>query len=564
MSGYNSNISSKERTLLYHSIERRDACDPVRRVTGHIRAGECVALLGPRRCGKHTLLHALANADIDGGVIAWSDSRVGTAWMRCNSRRVTAEHLDPSLTPRELLTYYALLYHTPSRHRPIQLVVLPILRDFCLLPTADVALCHQGHDVAWRLRLAVGVISGSRILWIDHTGHQRLTESERRHGLLCLFEFRNDERIFVCTLDEPNHNLLNRFDRCIILADGHQIYNGRPRNLHELYKFPSTNPHVGILYDWLAARDDSDATDDTRCNRRLDLQHASINHNHLGPYEHAAHLPIALTPPYECGCTSRHLVRGLTALAGLTYAKLCKRSFAYHLLCVVPWIGALFLIMLTVAAFADVHVHDPSLHLLGGQLILVAYATLLPPLSHAPLWRFDAIYSLQSPLLTTGWLVLSDLVVLSPALLTCLAWWRYFDLPLRSTETQHRLQSAVLSALLIRRLVVVSRRLLGFAAGTSRLGLFATGCCLTLAMGLYYLALPSNDPVLEERVLGGILASLVALSLPHSWFLAWNAESRATALSCRRSKLKENLECNSNWASRRLWDLSDEESQRLR
>ena len=556
MSGYNSHPSSKERTLLYHSIERRDACDPVQRVTGHFRAGECVALLGPRRCGKHTLLHALANADVDGGVIAWSDARVDTAWMRCNSRRVTAEHLDPSLTPRELLTYYALLYHTPSRHRPIQLVVLPILRDFCLLPTADVALCHQGDDVAWRLRLAVGVISGSRILWIDHTSHQRLTESELRHGLLCLFQFRNDERIFVCTLDEPNHNLLIQFDRCIILANGHQIFNGRPRNIHELFKFPSTNPHIGILYDWLAARDDSDATDDTRRNRRLDLQHASINHNHLGSYEHAANLPVALTPPYECGCTSRHLVRGPVALAGLTYAKLCKRSFAYHILCVVPWVAALFLMMLTGATFTNLQVHDPSLHLLGGQLILVAYAILLPPLSHAPLWRFDAIYSLQSPLLNTGWLVLSDLVVLTPAVLTYLAWWRYFEL--RSTNLHHQLKIAVFSALLIRRLVLISRRLLGGCV-TSRLGLFATGSCVTLVIGLYYLALPPNDPDLEECVLSGALTLLAALSLPHSLFLAWNAKSRLTAW--RRSK--RNLSCNSNWASRQLWDSSDEESLRL-
>jgi len=485
-------------------------------------------LLGHRRCGKHTLIHALGNADVDGGVIAWSNARVDAAWMRCNSRRVTAEHLDPSLTPRELLTYYALLYHTPSRHRPIQLVVLPILRNFCLLPTADVALCHQGHAVAWRLRLAVGVISGSRILWIDHTGHQRLTESERRHGLLCLFQFRNDERIFVCTLDEPNHNLLNRFDRCIILADGHQIYNGRPRNLHELYRFPSTNPHIGILYDWLAARDDSDATDDTRRNRRLDLQHASINHNHLGSYEDALSLPLAPVPPYECGCGRLH--SACSALVSITFYRIFKRPFLIQV------VSALAAAVLTVALPFVVGL-SPTPHaqapILCGQIFLLSYAVHLPPLTHVMLWRFDAIYSLRSPLLNIVWHLLTDFFLLTPALLLWIALWS------ESKQTTHNYDGlvAVLCALVLRQLVVVGRRIHpGF---TYRKLEIVIGYCILLGI-VYYSMFKRIPPSTESRRLVGSLVALLSLEFPHTWILAWNGESRLRCRvrlrPCRRGK----------------------------
>lgn len=544
MSGYNSNIASKERTLLFHSIERRDALDPVRCVTGHIRAGECVALLGPRRCGKHTLLHALANADVDDGTIAWSDNRVDTAWMRCNSRRVTEGHLDTSLTPRDLLTYYALLYHTPSRHRPIQLVVLPILRDFCLLPTADVALCRQGHDAAWRLRLAVGVISGARILWIDHTGHKGLTESERRHGLMCLFQYRTNERIFVCTLDEPNHSLLNQFDRCIILADGHQIYNGRPRNLHELFKFPSSNPHVGFLYDWLAARDDSDATDGTRQNRRLDLQHASINHNHLGSYEDALSLPMAKVPPYECGC-SRFQSRG-SALIGITFSRIFKRTFLTQVVC------ALAAAVLTVALPCALLSPTPNAlsPILCGQMFILSYAVHLPPLTHALLWRFDAIYELRSPLLNIVWHLLTELFLLTPGLLLCIALWSEN----KQTTQKDDILVAVLCALVLRQLVVVSRRM--WPPFTYRKLEIAIGYCLLLGIFSYSMFKRTLEPNTESQILVGSLVALVALECPHTWILAWNGESRlrCRVRPCRRTRCK-----NKNVRTTKFWILSDPE-----
>ena len=81
MAGYNSAqpLRDDEPAFEYHGLERWGGT-PVRGITGCLRAGECVALLGTPRSGKHTLLAALANADLDAGVLVWNHERVTAAW----------------------------------------------------------------------------------------------------------------------------------------------------------------------------------------------------------------------------------------------------------------------------------------------------------------------------------------------------------------------------------------------------------------------------------------------------------------------------------------------------
>ncbi|XP_064110769.1 protein scarlet-like isoform X3 [Macrobrachium nipponense] len=227
-------------------------------VSGAVRPGSLVALMGSSGAGKSTLMTALAHRT-PGGVIVDGDILV-------NSRRATRTmaslagyvHQDDlfvgSLTVKEHLTFMARLrmdYRKTQWQRSAR--VQELMKELGLLKTQNTRIGIPGQDKSLsggerkRLAFATEILTDPPLLFCDEptTG---LDSYNARKLVRMMKDMAARGKTILCTIHQPSSEVFAMFDKLLLLAEGRVAYMGSSSGALEFldslgHKCPSTfNP----------------------------------------------------------------------------------------------------------------------------------------------------------------------------------------------------------------------------------------------------------------------------------------------------------------------------------
>ncbi|XP_052132931.1 LOW QUALITY PROTEIN: protein scarlet [Frankliniella occidentalis] len=216
----------------------------IKHVSGAVRPGALVAVMGASGAGKSTLMTALAHRS-PAGVAVRGDIRVDGRpvgdFMRRLSGFLHQEDLFVAeLTVREHLNFMARMRLDRrtscwERQRKVQ----QLLRQLGLTASQHTRIGTPGHDKVIsggerkRLAFATELLTEPPLLFCDEptTGldsysaqqlvdlMQRMTERPRGRG-----------KTILCTIHQPSSDLLARFHRIMLVADGRIAFIGTPED----------------------------------------------------------------------------------------------------------------------------------------------------------------------------------------------------------------------------------------------------------------------------------------------------------------------------------------------
>jgi ABC-2 type transport system ATP-binding protein len=200
-------------------------------VSLEVRAGELVAVFGPRGAGKTTLLAAIAGlARPERGVLRLEGRELSSRHPTLRTRLgvVLAEpSLDPELSPREHLLYAARLFDVPARDAASRTQELLAFAELGILADEPCTLLSPGQRR--RLDLARALIHEPDLLVLDEptTGLERREQARLWHGLAGLRKLRGTAvLVMTAVADEAV-----RCDHVVMLDRGHAVATDTPARL---------------------------------------------------------------------------------------------------------------------------------------------------------------------------------------------------------------------------------------------------------------------------------------------------------------------------------------------
>ncbi|XP_037797831.1 protein scarlet-like [Penaeus monodon] len=227
-------------------------------VSGAVRPGSLVALMGSSGAGKSTLMNALAHRT-PGGVIVDGEILV-------NSRRASRAmaslagyvHQDDlfvgSLTVKEHLMFMARLRMDRRRTQKQRMArVLELMKELGLLKTQNTRIGTPGQDKSLsggerkRLAFATEILTDPPLLFCDEptTG---LDSYNARKLVRMMKDMAARGKTILCTIHQPSSEVFAMFDKLLLLAEGRVAYMGSSSGALEFldslgHKCPSTfNP----------------------------------------------------------------------------------------------------------------------------------------------------------------------------------------------------------------------------------------------------------------------------------------------------------------------------------
>ncbi|XP_034248140.1 protein scarlet [Thrips palmi] len=216
----------------------------IKNVSGVVRPGSLVAVMGASGAGKSTLMAALAHRS-PAGVLVRGDIRVGGRPVGDFMHRLSGflhqeDIFVPQLTVEEHLNFMARMRldrRTSCWER--QKKVQQLLRQLGLTSSAHTRIGTPGHDKVLsggerkRLAFAAELLTDPPLLFCDEptTGldsysAQQLVDlmqgmAARPHGR---------GKTILCTIHQPSSDLLGRFHRIMLVADGRIAFIGKPED----------------------------------------------------------------------------------------------------------------------------------------------------------------------------------------------------------------------------------------------------------------------------------------------------------------------------------------------
>ncbi|XP_069948653.1 protein scarlet-like isoform X3 [Cherax quadricarinatus] len=227
-------------------------------VSGAVRPGSLVALMGSSGAGKSTLMNALAHRT-SSGVVVDGDILV-------NSRRVNRSmtslagyvHQDDlfvgSLTVKEHLTFMTRLRMDRRRtHKQRMARVMELMKELGLLKSQNTRIGNPGQDKSLsggerkRLAFATEILTDPPLLFCDEptTG---LDSFNARKLVRIMKDMTSRGRTILCTIHQPSSEVFAMFDKLLLLAEGRVAYMGSSAGALEFldslgHKCPATfNP----------------------------------------------------------------------------------------------------------------------------------------------------------------------------------------------------------------------------------------------------------------------------------------------------------------------------------
>ena len=242
-------------------------------LSGHVRAGQVVAVMGPSGSGKTSLIHVLGGrreSGVSGSFVVNGEVYPNTRSLLGDLGYVTQEDvLLNSLTTKETLMFATRLRlagrkvhgdetgKTKSRAKAIEEIVERAIHDFDLSRAANshVGVVGQGGISGGekrRLVIAMECVHRPKLLLLDEptSGLDATTAL-----LVCnkLRDIANGEQgsghraAVVTSIHQPRSSIMPLFDQCVLLADGREVYAGPTYETN-----PDGSLTTGGVMGWLA------------------------------------------------------------------------------------------------------------------------------------------------------------------------------------------------------------------------------------------------------------------------------------------------------------------------
>ncbi|XVF64382.1 hypothetical protein PTKIN_Ptkin09bG0164900 [Pterospermum kingtungense] len=221
-------------------------------ITGLVRPGEVLALMGPSGGGKTTLLNLLSGrAKFDSGTITYNNQ----PYFKSLKRRIGFVPQDdvafPHLTVKETLTYAALL-RLPSD--------LPMLKkkDRAMSVISELGLerCQntviggkflRGISGGERKRVCIAneILLNPSLLFIDEPT-SGLDSTTALRIVQLLHNIAQSGKTVVTTIHQPSSRLFSKFDKLILLSRGSSLYFGKASDAMIYFSSMGCSPLIAM------------------------------------------------------------------------------------------------------------------------------------------------------------------------------------------------------------------------------------------------------------------------------------------------------------------------------
>eukprot|EP00761_Pharyngomonas_kirbyi_P000215 gb/GECH01000215.1/.p1 GENE.gb/GECH01000215.1/~~gb/GECH01000215.1/.p1 ORF type:complete len:655 (+),score=141.50 gb/GECH01000215.1/:1-1965(+) len=264
-------VEIKERKATRFWIAESEKRNILNGVSGRVRPGELVAIVGASGSGKTSLLNILSgqmNPEsysgeicIDGNPTQQGDAKEVLSYVTQD------DVLTDNLTPRELLKFRVMigLDQRISKQEKLERVE-QVLRDLNITQCANTRVGANGMDklIAGgekkRVRIAMALLSDPRILMLDEPTSGLDTSTALSVVEILRDLASNRQKTILTTIHQPNTRIVSMFDRVIVMAGGNVSYDGPVSNIEtylEQIGFPCdsmVNP-VDRFMELIAYRD---------------------------------------------------------------------------------------------------------------------------------------------------------------------------------------------------------------------------------------------------------------------------------------------------------------------
>ncbi|XP_068753100.1 protein white-like isoform X1 [Montipora capricornis] len=214
-------------------------------VSGKVKAGSLLAVMGASGAGKSTLMNVLAHRNIShmevSGTVEVNDCPIGRE-INAVSAYVQQEDLFiGSLTVREHLTFQAFLRmdkHVPDQQRIAR--VEEVILQLGLMKCADTYIGIAGRlsgisgGEKKRLSFASEVITDPPLLFADEPT-SGLDSFMAESLVAALQQLAAQGRTIICTIHQPSSEVYAMFDSILLLAEGRTAYMGATTSANQYF-----------------------------------------------------------------------------------------------------------------------------------------------------------------------------------------------------------------------------------------------------------------------------------------------------------------------------------------
>jgi ABC-type multidrug transport system ATPase subunit/ABC-type multidrug transport system permease subunit len=194
-----------------------------------------VAILGKVGSGKSTLLNAICHR-LEGnlrrsGKIYYNNHIVDKNYIKLISQYVPQDDtLNPFLTVYETLYYTGKLKRIENIEKRIDEILINLQLEKCRNHVVgDITTKGLSGGEKRKLSIAIELLSFPKILFLDEPISK--LDSVSANTIIEQLEYikKNYDCKIILTIHQPSNDIINKFDRMIVMKDGNITYNGRPR-----------------------------------------------------------------------------------------------------------------------------------------------------------------------------------------------------------------------------------------------------------------------------------------------------------------------------------------------
>ncbi|KAF9677293.1 hypothetical protein SADUNF_Sadunf08G0092900 [Salix dunnii] len=249
---YTVSLSTKGNWLT--SSEPKSTRTVLNGVSGIVRPGELLAMLGPSGSGKSTLLTALAGR-LSGkisGAITYNDQPFSSSMKRKIGFVTQDDVLYPHLTVLETLTYAALLrlpkkLTKEEKIEQAEWIMTELGLNRCRHSVVGGPL-FRGISGGERKRVSIGhemLVNPSLLLLDEPTSGLDSTTSQRI--VATLRGLARGGRTVITTIHQPSSRLCMMFDKVVVLSEGCPIYSGMASGVMEYFESLGYSPGFNFM-----------------------------------------------------------------------------------------------------------------------------------------------------------------------------------------------------------------------------------------------------------------------------------------------------------------------------
>jgi len=205
-------------------------------VSGYAAPGEILAMMGPSGSGKTTLLNCLSGRNpYNSGVISVNGRKLRAPDMKRLMAKIAyvkqADIFFEHLTVRDQLGYTAMLRLPQAWTKQKKMdEVEQIIRLLRLTKVADSKIKLLSGGEKKRVNIGTELLTDPEVMLLDEPTSG--LDSTSAVALMKMLQrlARTSNKTIITSIHQPSSALFASFDRLIMLAEGHVVYFGRPRD----------------------------------------------------------------------------------------------------------------------------------------------------------------------------------------------------------------------------------------------------------------------------------------------------------------------------------------------